>query len=120
MNRVPVPLVLLSSILLVASLAFAQSTVQGVVKDNVGNGMEGVNVQVTVSGSTRTVTTDKDGQFTIANIPPGVHTVTFEADRYVTITKQITVPSNGKVSVDAVMHAEETVKDLRFRPQRFV
>lgn len=109
------PFALCSLILLFSSLAFAQGTVQGVVKDNVGNGMEGVNVQVAVSGATRIATTDKDGLYTIANIPPGVHTVTFEADRYVSIKKQITVPANGKVSVDAVMHAEETVGVLQLQ-----
>jgi len=109
------PFALCSFILLFSSLAFAQGTVQGVVKDNVGNGMEGVNVQVAASGETRTATTDKDGKYTIANIPAGVHTVTFEADRYVTIKRQITVPANGKVSADAAMNAEETVGVLQLQ-----
>ena len=96
-------------ILLFSSPAFAEGTVQGVVKDNVGNGMEGVNVQIVVNGAARNATTDKDGRFTIANVPAGQYTVTFEADRYRTLKKQITVPASGKVSVDAAMSAEETV-----------
>lgn len=104
-----VPPALCGFLLLFASLAFAQSTIQGVVKDNVGNGMEDVNVQVIISGATRTVKTDGEGRFAIAGVPAGVGTITFEADRYVTIKRQVTVPANGNVSVDAVMNPEETV-----------
>lgn len=92
-----------------ASLAFAQSTIQGVVKDNAGNGMEDVTVQVVISGATRTAKTDSEGRFTLPAIPGGACTITFEADRYVTIKRQVTVPASGSVSVDAVMNAEETV-----------
>ena len=100
---------LLGFLLLFASVAFAQSTIQGVVKDNVGNGMEDVNVQVVISGATRTAKTDNEGRFTIPAVPGGICTITFEADRYVTIKRQVTVPASGTVSVDAVMSPEETV-----------
>lgn len=100
---------LLGFLLLLASPAFAQSTIQGVVKDNVGNGMEDVNVQVVISGATRTAKTDNEGRFTIPAVPGGSCTITFEADRYVTIKRQVTVPASGTVSVDAVMSPEETV-----------
>lgn len=91
------------------SLAFAQSTIQGVVKDNVGNGMEDVKVQVVISGTTQSGKTDSEGRFVISGIPAGDCTITFEADRYVTVTRKVAVPANGSVSVNAVMNAEETV-----------
>ncbi len=104
-----VPVALCGLVFLFASLALAQSTIQGVVKDNVGNGMEDVNVQVVISGATRSAKTDSEGRFTIAAVPGGVYTITFEADRYVTIKRQVTVPASGTVSVDAAMNPEETV-----------
>jgi Carboxypeptidase regulatory-like domain len=104
-----VPVALCGFLLLFASLALAQSTIQGVVKDNVGNGMQDVSVQVALSGATRSAKTDSDGRFAIAAVPGGVCTITFEADRYVTIKRQVKVPPSGTVSVDAVMSPEETV-----------
>lgn len=104
-----VPAALCGFVLVSTSLAFAQSTIQGVVKDNVGNGMENVHVQVVFSGATRTATTDSDGRYAISGIPGGACTITFEADRYVTIKRQVTAPANGSVSVNATMNAEETV-----------
>ena len=101
--------VLFAFVLLCSPLAFAQSTIQGVVKDNVGNGMESVNVQMVVSGTTRTTKTDSEGRYSIAGVPAGACTITFEADRYVTIKRQITIPANGNVSVDVAMSPEETV-----------
>ena len=112
-----VPIALCGFLLLFASLAFAQSTIQGVVKDNVGNGMEGVNVQVVVSGATRTAKTDSEGRFAIPAVPGGVCTITFEADRYVTIKRQVKVPASGTVSVDAVMNPEETVSVRPVEPR---
>lgn len=101
--------IILAGLAFFASVAFGQNTIQGVVKDNVGNGMENVNVRVAISGATRTVMTDSEGRYTIADVPAGAGTITFEADRYVTVQRQINVPANGKVSMDAVMNAEETV-----------
>jgi hypothetical protein len=101
--------IILAGLVFSASLAFGQNTIQGVVKDNVGNGMENVNVRVVISGATRTVMTDSEGRYALSGVPAGSGSITFEADRYVTVQKQINVPANGKVSVDAVMNAEETV-----------
>jgi len=112
-----VPGALCSFILLSTSLAFAQSTIRGVVKDNVGNGMENVHVQVAFSGSTRTATTDSEGRYAVSGIPAGVCTVTFEADRYVTTKRQVTAPANGSVSVDASMNSEETVGVRELEPR---
>ena len=99
----------LSLVLLFSSLALAQSTIQGVVKDNVGNGMEKVSVQVAIGSATRTAMTDSDGKYTLANVPAGAYTITFEADKYKTVKRPVTVPASGNVSVNAVMVAEETV-----------
>src|SRR5579872_3415038 len=112
-----VPAALCGFVLLSTSLALAQSTIQGVVKDNVGNGMENVHVQIAFSGATRTATTDSEGRYAISDIPAGVCTITFEADRYVTIKRQVTAPANGSVSVDANMNAEETVGVRELEPR---
>ncbi|HTS48082.1 MAG TPA: carboxypeptidase-like regulatory domain-containing protein [Bryobacteraceae bacterium] len=112
-----VPAALCGFVLLSCSLAWAQSTIQGVVKDNVGNGMENVHVQITFSGATRTATTDSEGRYAIPGVPAGICTVTFEADRYVTIKRQVTAPANGSVSVDANMSPEETVGVRELEPR---
>ncbi|HEX6896154.1 MAG TPA: carboxypeptidase-like regulatory domain-containing protein [Bryobacteraceae bacterium] len=109
-----IPYTVCTLILALSSAAFAQSTIQGVVKDNVGNGMEGVNVQVNVAGTNRTAKTDKDGRYSFANVPQGGYIVSFEVDRYAPVKKQVKVPENGKVSVDATMNPEETVSLPRF------
>lgn len=95
--------------LLGSTTVFAQSTVQGTVKDNVGNGMENVSVQVVISGKTLSAKTDSEGRYTISGVPAGAAAITFEADRYVTIKRQVTIPANGNISVNAAMNAEETV-----------
>lgn len=112
-----VPAAFCSFVLMSASLVFAQSTIQGVVKDNVGNGMENVHVQVAFSGATRTASTDSEGRYSISGIPAGACTLTFEADRYVTIKRQIKAPASGSVSVDATMNAEETVGIRELEPR---
>src|SRR5438876_1928047 len=72
----------LASLVLVAfgSLASAQSTISGVVRDTSGAVMTGVKVEAASEAlieRSRTVTTASDGRYTIVDVRPGVYTMTF-------------------------------------------
>ena len=65
----------LTSILVLASTAFAQSTVRGSVKDENGEPLAGVSVLV--KGTQVGTVTDIDGTFTLGGVPAGANTLVF-------------------------------------------
>jgi len=68
------------TLLLLASIASAESRIEGVVKDSSGAVMAGVQVEAFSSAlieKSRTVTTDGSGRFTLVDLRPGSYTVTF-------------------------------------------
>lgn len=74
-----------------ASVAFSQagrSTVRGVVKDQQGNVVAGATVTLTDAGKnfTRTQTTDNEGSYTFAALPPGDYRVDVEARGFKKVT----------------------------------
>src|SRR5438093_12357013 len=106
------PLVVL---VVVPSLASAQSTISGVVRDTSGAVMPGVTVEaaseVLIEGS-RTAVTNDNGRYTIVDVRPGLYTMTFTLPGFSTVKQQVTVPANVSVPVDAelkVSALEETV-----------
>ena len=111
-----IPFVICGLVALFSSLAFAQGSIQGVVKDNVGNGMESVQVELIVKGAPHTVMTDSEGRYTIANIPKGTYAISFEIDKYKTVKRQVDVPAQGSVAVNALMVPEETVGVIQLTP----
>src|SRR2546425_2540144 len=97
------------------SLASAQSTISGVVRDTSGAVMSGVTVdaasEVLIERS-RTVVTNGDGRYTIVDVRPGLYTMTFTLTGFSTVKQQVTVPANVSVPIDADMKVsalEETV-----------
>src|SRR5437667_2759118 len=97
------------------SLASAQSTISGVVRDTSGAVMPGVTVdaasEVLIARS-RTVVTNGDGRYTIVAVRPGLSTMTFTLPGFSTVKQQVTVPANVSVPIDADMKVsalEETV-----------
>jgi hypothetical protein len=88
------------------SIASAQSTISGVVKDSSGAVMKGVSVEAAsaslIEGS-RTATTDAEGRYTVVDVRPGVYTITFTMEGFSKIEEHVTVPASVSVPVDAEM-----------------
>src|SRR5437667_11016954 len=99
----------------VPSLASAQSTISGVVRDTSGAVMPGVTVDAASEAlieRSRTVVTNGDGRYSIVDVRPGLYTMTFTLPGFSTVKQQVTVPANVSVPVDAEMNVsalEETV-----------
>jgi carboxypeptidase family protein len=99
---------MLASLVLVVfgSLASAQSTISGVVRDTSGAVMTGVKVEAASEAlieRSRTVTTSSDGRYSIVDVRPGVYTMTFTLQGFSTVKQDVTVPANVSVPVDAEM-----------------
>src|SRR5438876_6524896 len=98
-----------------ASLASAQSTISGVVRDTSGAVMPGVTVDAASEAlieRSRTVVTNGDGRYSIVDVRPGLYTMTFTLPGFSTVKQQVTVPANVSVPIDADMKVsalEETV-----------
>ena len=70
----------LAAILLLPSLAFAQGTLTGTVRDASGGVLPGVTVEATspaIQGGVRTVVTDDAGVYRIIQLSPGIYELTF-------------------------------------------
>src|SRR5437667_12312898 len=107
--------VVLAMMMLFASLASAQSTLSGQVRDSSGAVMAGVRVEAASEAlieRSRTETTNENGRYTIVDVRPGVYTITFTLPGFSTVKQEVTVPANVSVPVDAEMRVgavEETV-----------
>lgn len=90
-----------------AQLKVGKGTITGVVTDQAGQPLSGVNVLVSgVKEDDMTVTTGADGQYTVEGISMKLHAITFSKDGWLTISKSITTSdfSEAKVAVaDAVL-----------------
>lgn len=100
-------------------------TVRGTIKDPTGGVMQAVAVTIrnSVSGFTRTVSTDAAGRYTFSNLAPNPYHISVEAQGFqkterdvdvrsaVPITLDLTLPLAGTTtSVDVVGRAEELVE----------
>src|SRR5574341_1825058 len=94
-RRVTVGLSILLLGLLVSNLAFAQKgTIAGKVVDaKSGDGLPGANVLV--QGLEFGAATNPDGEFTIAAVPAGTHSVIARFIGYKSVIKQVTVSGGG-------------------------
>src|SRR5919108_43604 len=91
---------------LFASLASAQSTISGQVRDSSGAVMAGVQVEAASEAlieRSRTETTNENGRYTIVDVRPGTYTMTFTLPGFSTVKQEVTVPANVSVPVDAEM-----------------
>jgi hypothetical protein len=96
----------LVALVVLPSLASAQSTISGVVRDPSGAVVAGVKVEAAsevLIERSRTVTTTGDGRYTIVDLRPGVYTMTFTSPGFSTVKQEVTVPANVSVPVDAEM-----------------
>jgi hypothetical protein len=114
--RAAVRAVVCSAILLIPSLAFAQATITGIVRDTSGGVLPGVTVEATstaLAGTSRPAVSDSAGIYRIIDLPPGIYTVTAtlpgfataqRADVQVAGSATITIPVEMKVGA-----LEETI-----------
>jgi hypothetical protein len=100
-------LALLGFVLLLPTLAHAQATISGTVRDSSGAVLPGVTVEA-ASGAliekVRTAVTDGTGQFRISELPPGTYTVTFALSGFTTMRREgVTVSGSGVIPVSVDM-----------------
>ena len=91
---------------LFCSIASAQSTISGQVRDSSGAVMAGVTVEASSPAlieKSRTAVTDRDGRYAVVDVRPGTYTVSFSISGFNTVKQQVEVPSNVTVPVDAEM-----------------
>src|SRR5438132_12132642 len=96
----------LAMVALFASLASAQSTISGQVRDSSGAVMAGVKVEAASEAlieRSRAETTNENGRYTIVDVRPGLYTITFTLPGFSTVKQEVTVPANVSVPVDAEM-----------------
>src|SRR6266540_7500257 len=109
-------LVLLASLLIVPSVAYAQASITGVVRDTSGAVLPGVTVEAASPAlieKVRSVVSDGTGQYRIENLRPGAYTVTFTLPGFSTsrregieLTGSFTATVNAEMVVGAL---EETL-----------
>ena len=101
---------------LLPTVASAQSTIAGVVKDTSGAILPGVTVEASsdvLIEKTRSAITDGEGRYSIIDLRPGMYAVTFTLTGFRTVKRdQIIVPSNVTVPISIELKVgsiEETV-----------
>jgi hypothetical protein len=83
--------------------------------DSSGAALRGVTVTVASEALTagpRTVTTDRDGAYLVANLPPGIYTVEFTLMEHVTVRREQLELANGvTTTVYAAMKEGSRIRD---------
>jgi hypothetical protein len=82
---------ILTCSLLLPTVAFAQASITGVVRDTSGAVLPGVTVEATSPAlieKTRSVVTDGTGQYRIVDLRPGLYTVTFTLTGFSTVKRE--------------------------------
>jgi hypothetical protein len=104
------------ALLLLPSMARAQATLTGVVRDNTGGILPGVTVEA-ASGAliekSRTAITDGSGQYRFTELPPGLYTLTFTLSGFSVVKRDdVEVRGSGVIPINADLRVgtlQETV-----------
>src|SRR5207244_230493 len=107
---------IVSALLLLPTLAYAQAVITGVVKDASGGVLPGVTVEAAspvLIEKVRSVVSDSTGQYRIVDLRPGTYTVTFSLPGFSTVKREgielsgsFVATVNGDLKVSAL---EETI-----------
>src|SRR5438093_2975454 len=115
-SRILSSALVVAAVLLLPSIARAQSAFAGVVKDATGAVLPGVTVEAASPAlieQVRSVTTDANGAYRIENLRPGTYTLTFSLPGFATVKKEaVELQSNFTATINAdlkVGAVEETV-----------
>ena len=100
-------LLVLGSVAAFPTVAFAQSAIAGTVRDTSGAVLPGVTVEASspvLIERVRSVVTNDQGQFTIADLRPGVYKVTFALPGFSTFVRDaLELPTNFTATINAEM-----------------
>ena len=103
-------------VLLIPTMALAQASIAGTVKDSSGGVLPGVTVEAASPAlieKVRTATTDGRGQYNIVNLRPGEYTVTFTLSGFSALKREgISLTGSFSATVDADLKVgaqEETI-----------
>src|SRR5216684_8472230 len=98
----------LFGLLIVPSLASAQSAISGLVRDATGAVLPGVTVEAAspvLIEKVRTVVSDDQGRYTIVDLRPGTYTVTFTLTGFNTLKRDgVDLPGNFTMTLNADLH----------------
>src|SRR5688500_2044188 len=101
---------------LLPSLALAQGTLTGVVRDASGGVLPGVTVEASSPALTekvRTAVTDGTGQYRIVTLPPGRYSIKFSLTGFTTVQRDdVTVSGSGVIPINVDLRVgalEETI-----------
>jgi hypothetical protein len=96
---------LVSVVLVVPSISFAQATLAGVVKDSSGGVLPGVTVETASPAlieRVRTAVTDGTGQYQIVDLRPGTYSITFSLSGFRSVKREgVEVSGAGVITIDA-------------------
>lgn len=114
--RAAVRAVFCSAILLIPTLAFAQATITGTVRDTSGGVLPGVTVEATspaIQGTSRSAVSDGAGIYRIIDLPPGLYSVTATLQGFSTVQRgSIQVAGAGTITIPVEMRVgalQETI-----------
>jgi hypothetical protein len=108
--------ILFVGILLLSSVAAAQSTISGQVKDTSGAVIAGATVEAASDAlieKSRVVTTNSEGRYAIVDVRPGSYIVTFTSTGFSILKQQVEVPAGVTVTVDANMQVGATQQTVQ-------
>ena len=98
------------------TLALAQATLTGVVRDSSGAVLTGVTVEASspaLIGRARTAVTDGTGQYRIVELPPGPYEITFTATGFNVVKRQdVEVTGSGAVLINIEMRAGSVAETI--------
>src|SRR6266852_1548150 len=105
MHRVVTLVAAVAVILLLPSLASAQATITGVIRDASAAVLPGVSVEAAspvLIEKTRTVVSDGTGQYRITDLPPGTYALTFSLTGFTTVKREgLAVSGSGVIAANA-------------------
>ena len=109
-------LIAMALFVLVPSIAHAQSSLTGVVKDTSGAVLPGVTVEAAspvLIEKTRSVATDATGGYRLTDLRPGVYTITFSLEGFSTVKREgVELPANFTMTINSDLRVgslEETL-----------
>jgi hypothetical protein len=101
---------------LVPSLAWAQATLAGVVKDTSGAVLPGVSVEAAspvLIEKVRTAVTDSNGQYQIVNLLPGTYSLTFSLSGFRGVKREgVAVTGSGVITISADMQVGDLAETI--------